>query len=306
MLGKRNGKSTTFFHFLGRTIFRWITVKNLNTMQFDDTVRTDTPMGLLRGIKHGTESYHVLFKRICRYDDEKYISETVTSTHCINENFAFPVWGNNAATPVCIALSSRAIQNRPATSQAYASRTTASAIRGTPSMWPEPGVSSSATGAPAIWSMLKKCPNLEARANPTVFGNTSDNRNNSPELPNKIHRNFIRVTVTSTTTIISWRIPRNSSTSFSLFSPNGNCLRPPSRSKNSKTFHLCAHSSSATDFTSQTKIPRPLWSQIPPVIITFFSFIDCLHHLVRTKKGSADPSFKLLFFPILSVTVCFP
>jgi len=50
-----------------RTIFRWITVKNLNTMQFDDTVRTDTPMGLLRGIKHGTESYHVLFKRICSY-----------------------------------------------------------------------------------------------------------------------------------------------------------------------------------------------------------------------------------------------
>ena len=49
-----------------RTIFRWITVKNLNTMQFDDSVRTDTPMGLLRGIKHGTESYHVLFKRICR------------------------------------------------------------------------------------------------------------------------------------------------------------------------------------------------------------------------------------------------
>lgn len=77
---------------------------------------------------------------------------------------------SNAATPVCIALSSRAIPNRPATSQAYASRTTASAIRGTPSMWPELGVSSSATGAPAIWSMLKKCPNLGARANPTVFG----------------------------------------------------------------------------------------------------------------------------------------
>jgi len=50
-----------------RTIFRWITVKNLNTMQFDESVRTDTPMGLLRGIKHGTESYHVLFKRICSY-----------------------------------------------------------------------------------------------------------------------------------------------------------------------------------------------------------------------------------------------
>ncbi|KAG8227362.1 hypothetical protein J437_LFUL003351 [Ladona fulva] len=50
-----------------RTIFRWITVKNLNTMQFDDNLRGDTPMGLLRGIKHGTESYHVLFKRLCSY-----------------------------------------------------------------------------------------------------------------------------------------------------------------------------------------------------------------------------------------------
>ncbi|XP_037086909.1 hillarin-like [Pollicipes pollicipes] len=50
-----------------RTIFRWITVKNLNQMNFEDGVRTDTPMGLLRGIKYGTESYHVLFKRLCSY-----------------------------------------------------------------------------------------------------------------------------------------------------------------------------------------------------------------------------------------------
>lgn len=50
-----------------RTIFRWITVKNLNTMTFDENLRGDTPMGLLRGIKHGTESYHVLFKRLCSY-----------------------------------------------------------------------------------------------------------------------------------------------------------------------------------------------------------------------------------------------
>lgn len=49
-----------------RAIFRWITVKNLNTMQFDEHVNADTPMGILRGIKHGTESYHVLFKRLCR------------------------------------------------------------------------------------------------------------------------------------------------------------------------------------------------------------------------------------------------
>lgn len=50
-----------------RTIFRWITVKNLNNIQFDDNLRGDSPLGLLRGIKHGTESYHVLFKRLCRW-----------------------------------------------------------------------------------------------------------------------------------------------------------------------------------------------------------------------------------------------
>lgn len=50
-----------------RVIFRWITVKNLNTMHFDDDVIADTPMGILRGIKQGTESYHVLFKRLCSY-----------------------------------------------------------------------------------------------------------------------------------------------------------------------------------------------------------------------------------------------
>lgn len=49
-----------------RAIFRWITVKNLNTMQFDSSVKPDTPLGLLRGIKNGSESYHVLFKRLCR------------------------------------------------------------------------------------------------------------------------------------------------------------------------------------------------------------------------------------------------
>ena len=49
-----------------RTIFRWITVKNLNSIMFEEDQRGDTPMGLLRGIKFGTESYHVLFKRLCR------------------------------------------------------------------------------------------------------------------------------------------------------------------------------------------------------------------------------------------------
>ena len=35
-------------------------------MQFDGRLDPNTPMGLLRGIKYGTESYHVLFKRLCR------------------------------------------------------------------------------------------------------------------------------------------------------------------------------------------------------------------------------------------------
>uniref|UniRef100_A0A914W6V1 LIM zinc-binding domain-containing protein n=1 Tax=Plectus sambesii TaxID=2011161 RepID=A0A914W6V1_9BILA len=50
-----------------RAIYRWITVKNLNLMDFDHTIDNNTPMGLLRGIKFGTESYHVLFKRLCSY-----------------------------------------------------------------------------------------------------------------------------------------------------------------------------------------------------------------------------------------------
>ncbi|EYC03165.1 hypothetical protein Y032_0095g2798 [Ancylostoma ceylanicum] len=52
---------------MARAIYRWITIKNLNTMIFDDSIEHDTPMGLLRGIKYGTESYHVLFKRLCSY-----------------------------------------------------------------------------------------------------------------------------------------------------------------------------------------------------------------------------------------------
>jgi len=50
-----------------RAIFRWITVKDLNVMEFDESVKQDTPMGLLRGIKYGTETYHTLFMRLCSY-----------------------------------------------------------------------------------------------------------------------------------------------------------------------------------------------------------------------------------------------
>jgi hypothetical protein len=34
-----------------RAIFLWITVKDLNAIEFGDTLNTDTPLGLLCGMK---------------------------------------------------------------------------------------------------------------------------------------------------------------------------------------------------------------------------------------------------------------
>lgn len=50
-----------------RAIYRWITVKDLNMMEFEESLDSNTPMGLLKGIKYGTETYHVLFMRLCSY-----------------------------------------------------------------------------------------------------------------------------------------------------------------------------------------------------------------------------------------------
>ncbi|CAF1420648.1 unnamed protein product [Adineta steineri] len=50
-----------------RAIFRWITVKDLNAIDFQNNLAADTPMGLLRGIKYGTETYHTLFMRLCSF-----------------------------------------------------------------------------------------------------------------------------------------------------------------------------------------------------------------------------------------------
>ena len=50
-----------------RAIFRWITVKDLNAIEFGESFTSDTPLGLLRGIKFGTETYHTLFMRLCSY-----------------------------------------------------------------------------------------------------------------------------------------------------------------------------------------------------------------------------------------------
>jgi hypothetical protein len=51
---------------LCRALFRWITVKDLNKLDLDGPLAPDSPMLLLRGIKSGKETYHTLFKRLCR------------------------------------------------------------------------------------------------------------------------------------------------------------------------------------------------------------------------------------------------
>ncbi|XP_050408724.1 hillarin [Patella vulgata] len=50
-----------------RAIFRWITCKDLNKLDVCETVNPESPLGLLRGIKYGTETYHDLFKRLCSF-----------------------------------------------------------------------------------------------------------------------------------------------------------------------------------------------------------------------------------------------
>jgi len=42
-------------------------LKDLNVMEFDESIDEDTPMGLLRGIKLRIETYSTLFMRLCRY-----------------------------------------------------------------------------------------------------------------------------------------------------------------------------------------------------------------------------------------------
>ncbi|XP_071093705.1 hillarin-like isoform X1 [Haliotis cracherodii] len=50
-----------------RAIFRWVTWTDLNTLDMEESVKPDSPLSLLRGIKYGTETYHDLFKRLCSY-----------------------------------------------------------------------------------------------------------------------------------------------------------------------------------------------------------------------------------------------
>ena len=49
-------------------------MKDLNQLDIDESVNPESPMGLLRGIKYGTESYHDLFKRLCRFVNASFVT----------------------------------------------------------------------------------------------------------------------------------------------------------------------------------------------------------------------------------------
>ena len=51
---------------LHRAIFRWVTLKDLNKVCFEWELNPDSPYFFLKGIKYGLESYHELFRRLCR------------------------------------------------------------------------------------------------------------------------------------------------------------------------------------------------------------------------------------------------
>ena len=41
-------------------------MKDLNVVEFGESIAEDSPMALLKGIKEGRESYHDFFKKLCR------------------------------------------------------------------------------------------------------------------------------------------------------------------------------------------------------------------------------------------------
>lgn len=51
---------------LFRALFRWIIAKDIGKASARDITRPGASMTLLKGVKSGKETYHQLFKRLCR------------------------------------------------------------------------------------------------------------------------------------------------------------------------------------------------------------------------------------------------
>ena len=49
-----------------RAIFRWVIAMDLSKNQVGDIVRPQQTQPLTRGVKSGKETYHQLFKKLCR------------------------------------------------------------------------------------------------------------------------------------------------------------------------------------------------------------------------------------------------
>ena len=52
--------------FVCRAIFRWVVAMDLSKNQVRDIVRPQQTNSLVRAVKAGKETYHQLFKKLCR------------------------------------------------------------------------------------------------------------------------------------------------------------------------------------------------------------------------------------------------
>ena len=51
-----------------------MTLTDLNELEVAETESPESPLALLRGIKFGTETYHDLCRRLCRYSSRTVVS----------------------------------------------------------------------------------------------------------------------------------------------------------------------------------------------------------------------------------------
>lgn len=56
-----------FFLIYYRVIFRWVIAKDLGKHNVKEIVRPNSTASLLRGVRTGKETYHQLFKKLCKY-----------------------------------------------------------------------------------------------------------------------------------------------------------------------------------------------------------------------------------------------
>ena len=72
-------------HTVFRALFRWIIAKDLSKTT-KDIIRPNASASILKGVKSGKETYHQLFKKLCRYGiSVKSMHENVPSGHLVQK-----------------------------------------------------------------------------------------------------------------------------------------------------------------------------------------------------------------------------